>query len=78
VESHWQRAGRAGFCQLDVELGQKVKAGQHLGTIHNPADGSRFDVESDSSGLIIGLLMTALVNRGDALVHVATKRYAQN
>jgi hypothetical protein len=74
-ESQWLRAPRSGFCQLDVELGQKVKPGQIIGTIHNPADAAHFDVSTDVGGLVIGQLMTSLVNRGDALVHVATKRY---
>jgi predicted deacylase len=75
AESQWQRAPRSGLCQLDVELGERVKVGQLLGTIHNPAHATQHEIVSDMKGLVIGRLMTSLVNRGDALVHVATKRY---
>lgn len=75
AESQWQRAPRSGLCQLDVELGQRVKAGEVLGTIHNPADATHYEIHSDAKGLVIGRLMTSLVNRGDALVHIATKRF---
>jgi hypothetical protein len=75
AESQWQRAPRSGFCQLEIELGQRVKVGEHIGTIHNPADATHYNVLSDMKGLVIGRLMTSLVNRGDALVHVATRRF---
>jgi predicted deacylase len=77
AESTWMRAQRSGLCQLEVELGARVKAGQRLGVIYNPVDTHTTEVTSDNAGRVIGKLMTTLVNRGDALVHITTKKFVR-
>ena len=70
--SRWVRATRSGIAHLDVSLGDMVEAKQTLGTIQD-AFGKRLStVRATRSGMVIGQTQHPLVNRGDALVHVAT------
>lgn len=69
--STWARAGRSGFCLDEVELGQRVEPGQRVATIIDSVGKAEHSVSTKRGGLVIGLLRTALVHRGDAVVHVA-------
>ena len=69
--SSWSRAGVSGFCHTHVELGQGVAAGDSLATICDSVGGHDSHVRARVGGVVIGLLRTAIVHRGDALVHVA-------
>lgn len=67
----WVRARRSGLAQLECSAGELVQKGQILGRIHDPL-GQRLSVlKSPCAGLIIGLRLHPLVNRGDALIHIA-------
>jgi len=57
---------------LDNSLGDVVQEGDVLGRISDPFGGSLSQIKSPCSGIIAGMNLGALVNRGDALVHVAT------
>lgn len=70
-KSRWMRAGRTGFAHLLVELGDSVEQGQPLASVSDSIGRSEAVVRSRSSGVVIGILRTAHVHRGDALVHVA-------
>jgi predicted deacylase len=67
----WARAPRSGFCQLLVRLGQRVSRGQELARVFDALDRGEAQVRSPARGVVIGLLESALVNRGDAVAHVA-------
>lgn len=69
--SRWMRAGRSGFCHTRVGLGESVVQGQTIATISDSMDGKELVIRARSGGIVIGLLQTALVHRGDALVHIA-------
>jgi len=70
--TRWIRATRSGIAHLDVSNGDRVEAKQPLGTIDD-AFGKRLStVRASRNGMIIGQTLHPLVNRGDALVHVAT------
>lgn len=70
-KSRWARASRSGIFHATCELGQRVTKAQTLGTISDIFGVTQATVRSAESGLVIGKLNTPLVNRGDALVHVA-------
>ncbi len=70
-KSRWMRAGRSGFCHTRVELGDVVDQGQRIATISDSMDGKQLEIRARSGGIVIGLLKTALVHRGDAIVHIA-------
>ena len=74
AESHsskWVRASKSGIVRLDVAVGQEVRKGQTIGRIHD-AQGTRLAApRSPITGLVIGLSLDPLVNRGDAIAHIA-------
>ncbi|MDH3705185.1 MAG: succinylglutamate desuccinylase/aspartoacylase family protein [Acidimicrobiia bacterium] len=67
----WVRASRSGILHLDTELGDQVVAGDVLATIHDPFGKRLGRVVARTGGMIIGHAQRPLVNRGDAVVHVA-------
>jgi len=69
--TRWVRAGRSGLVRLDVEPGQEVRRGQHLGVIKDAFGDRRLTVNASTTGIIIGMTRQPNVNRGDALVHIA-------
>ncbi len=72
--SRWARAGKSGLVKLECRLGEAVKKGQVLGRIHDSFGRTLSQCRSPSSGLVIGLRLEPLVNRGDALFHVAATK----
>jgi predicted deacylase len=70
-ETRWVRAARSGLFHPTVEPGDRVEAGQPLGRITDSFGDELALAEAGSGGVVIGLALNPLVNRGDALVHVA-------
>jgi len=69
--SLWSRAPRAGFCEMSVALGSKVEAGQQVAEVFNALTPKGMAVRSKIDGVVVGLLRTPLVQRGDAIAHIA-------
>ncbi len=69
--SRWMRASRSGILHLDVALGDDVKDHQDLATIFDPFGKRLGGIRSRAAGIVIGHSQRPLVNRGDAVVHVA-------
>jgi hypothetical protein len=69
--SGWVRARRTGILQLDAVLGQRVEVGDRLGSLSDSFGKTLRLVHADRSGIVIGRTTTPLVNRGDALIHIA-------
>ncbi|MFT5584860.1 MAG: putative deacylase [Cognaticolwellia sp.] len=69
--SRWVRASRSGLAQMDCEIGDQVEAGAVLGRIHDSFGKRLSTLKCPSSGLVIGIKLEPLVNRGDALIHIA-------
>lgn len=69
--SGWVRARRTGIVHLDATLGQRVEVGDRLGGLSNSFGKTLRLVKADRAGVIIGRTTAPLVNRGDALVHIA-------
>ncbi len=70
--SHWVRASSSGTMVQKKQTGESVKKGEILGVISDPFGDHNFPVEAERDGIIIGLTMLPLVNKGDALFHIAT------
>jgi len=70
-KSTWVRAARTGFCELTAQLGDQVRQGQQLAVLFNALTREGISVRAKTDGVVIGLLKTPLVHRGDAIVHVA-------
>ena len=68
--SSWERAPRAGFARLSVDLGDRVEPGQRLGYVAGPFGGRSRALKSRHAGVVIGLARNPVVYQGDAVVHV--------
>ncbi|MGI9625603.1 MAG: succinylglutamate desuccinylase/aspartoacylase family protein [Longimicrobiales bacterium] len=71
--SRWVRAARSGICRLDVELGQVVEKGEPLGVVGDAFGDHKSTVKARIDGVVIGQRLNPLVNRGDAIVHIAAQ-----
>ncbi len=69
--SRWIRAAQSGLVLLEVELGDHVRRGQVVGTISDVVGSSRLRVRTQSAGIVIGVTTNPMVNRGDAMIHLA-------
>lgn len=74
-ETGWDRAPRSGYFVPDVDLGDRVTAGQVIGTIGMRAEtdygAKQLVVKSARDGLVIGIVRFPMVHVGDPLLHVA-------
>lgn len=70
--SHWIRANRSGIFRALKHPGDLVEGGQPLATISGPLGERERSVTAQETGIIVGQLRMPLVNRGDALFHIAT------
>lgn len=69
--SLWIRAPRGGTCLLSAKTGSVVAADQRIGIVADPVGREEAPVITPIAGLVIGLSRLGVVNRGDALVHIA-------
>lgn len=69
--SHWERATRSGFCEMQSQLGDVVRPGQPMATIFAASGKEEGIVKASSAGIVIGLLSRALVHKGEAVAHIA-------
>jgi predicted deacylase len=67
----WVRAGVSGIGRIECALGARVEAGERLGVISNSFGRRLTSIKATRSGIVIGRLEAPLVNRGDAVVHIA-------
>ena len=70
-QSYWVRASHSGTFVIHKSLGDHVEKGEKLATISNPFGEEPHSVHAEEQGIIIGLSSIPLVNKGDAMVHVA-------
>jgi len=69
--SSWVRARRSGIAQIDVMLGDGVDKGQTIGRLHDSFGNRLGRITAPIDGVVIGLSLDPLFNRGDAIAHVA-------
>jgi predicted deacylase len=69
--SRWVRAHRSGIVHLDVDLGAHVEEAEQIAAIHDPYGKRLSRLIAPSRGIVIAHTQAALVNQGDAVVHVA-------
>lgn len=70
--SRWIRAPHSGSLKARVHLGAKVTKGQTVGYISDPFGKNKHKMKSPVEGLVIGMTMLPLLNRGDAAFHIAS------
>ncbi len=69
--SRWLRASRSGMLHLDATLGDLVTAGDLVATIYDPFGKRLGRVTARGRGVVIGATQEPVVQRGDAVVHIA-------
>jgi uncharacterized protein len=70
-KSSWVRARYAGLFHPKVDLGESIKHRQSLGIITDPFGNESFRIVSKMEGRVIGLNNNPVVNKGDAIFHIA-------
>ena len=70
-ETKWSRASRSGILHLSPQLGDRVEKGELVATIRDPFGKRLSRMTARVSGIVIGHTQHPLVNRGDAVLHVA-------
>lgn len=68
----WIRAGRSGLARIHLDPGDRVAKGDRIGIIRDAFGDRTLPIKANRSGVVIGLTRQPNVNRGDALIHVAT------
>ena len=69
--SEWLRAPAAGLVAMEAGIGNRVLAGQVLGTISDPFGETEVEIVAPRDGIVIGALTLPVANEGDAVLHVA-------
>ncbi len=69
--STWLRAPEGGVLRASRTIGDRVSKGETIGEISDPIGESSVSIIADDDGIVIGCTNLPVVNRGDALYHVA-------
>lgn len=69
--TRWSRASKSGIVHLEARLGELVRARDRLATIYDPYGKVLSRIAARHNGIVIGHSQAPLVNRGDAISHVA-------
>lgn len=74
LSSSWLRAPRSGVNIPKIKLGTVVKKGDTISEISNPFGDHKTAIRAHESGMLIGMSLLPLVNKGDALFHIASEK----
>lgn len=71
TSSHWLRAPMGGILHTQKTLGAQVSKGEVIGKVSDPLGQTSEDLVARRSGVVVGRTNLPVVNRGDAVFHVA-------
>ena len=71
-QSYWVRASHSGSFKIHKSLGDQIEKDEKLATITDPFGEDPHVIYAEEPGIIIGLSTIPLVNKGDAMVHIAS------
>lgn len=74
LSSSWLRAPHSGINMPKIKLGSMVKKGDILSEIANPLGDHKTFVRAHETGVVIGMSVLPLANKGDALFHIACQK----
>lgn len=69
--SEWMRAPMGGVLRAFKTIGAWVEEGEVIAALSDPLGDGEVEVQSSTTGIIIGRTMLPIVNEGDALFHIA-------
>lgn len=70
--SYWVRASHSGSFRTVRNIGDEVQQGDLLAIVSDPFGDNPYNIVAEEGGIIIGISAIPLVNKGDAMVHIAT------
>jgi hypothetical protein len=70
--SYWLRAPKSGSLRMLKKIGSFVQPGELVGVVSDPYGDREAQITSATPGVIICVATMPLVNRGNAIVHLAT------
>lgn len=70
--SYWVRATHSGSFNILKKNGSHVKEDEILAVISDPFGENIHEIRAKESGIIVGMSTIPLVNKGDAMIHIAT------
>ena len=68
----WTRAPHSGAFSARVKIGDKISKGNILAVITDSFGRNPFTIKAEENGILIGVSLLPLVNKGDAMFHIAT------
>jgi len=71
-ESRWVRASSSGIVDCRLSLGDVVERGDEVAVLRDPFGTELGRLKAPQRGMIVGQLQHPLVNKGDAIMHIAT------
>lgn len=71
LSSTWLRAPEGGVLRARRAIGDRVASGETVGEISDPLGERSVKIAAEDDGIVIGRTNLPIVNRGDALYHVA-------
>ena len=77
LSSTWLRAPEGGVLRGSLPTGAHVSKGERVGEISNPLGDLCAPVVAEDDGIIVGRTNLPIVNRGDALFHVARMKKSE-
>ncbi|MEM9202030.1 MAG: succinylglutamate desuccinylase/aspartoacylase family protein [Actinomycetota bacterium] len=69
--SRWVRASSSGIVDCRLSLGDSVEKGEPVAVLRDPLGTQLGVLKSPRTGMLVGRLQHPLVNRGDAILHIA-------
>jgi len=69
----WMRAPTAGFFHPEINIGDRIKEGQIVGSVSGPMGDYHDHCIASKNGYVISLNNNPMVNRGDAIIQVAIR-----
>jgi predicted deacylase len=76
--SYWLRAPEGGIFRSEHRIGHWVAGAERIGVISDPLGRLETPVVAGQGGIIIGQSHLPVVNRGDALFHIARAEQPQD
>jgi len=73
-ESEWIRATQGGILLAEVELNQKVKKGQVLGTVTDPISNTGSAIIAPYNGRVLGMAVNQVVHAGFAAFRIGEEK----
>lgn len=76
-DTFWVRASHSGSFRITKKIGDRVVTGETLAIISDLYGCEPYKINAPEDGIIIGASTIPLVNKGDAMIHIATFKNTQ-